>query len=144
MKKLLLLSVCYSIYFFPIPSFAQITSYGSITIIKTNVLIVKDLQQWALSLETKTKRLSQTNNFTIGYNQFSDDRKGTYVSYARRFYFSPEMNYLNFFVSPYGKIIYRDVNSDGFWLFSGPSFESTSLTAGGNLGFQSIVFKKYQ
>jgi len=142
MKKLPLLSVCFSIHLFSIPVFAQIISEDNTAIIKTNVLIIKDVQQWALSIETKTRKLTQTNNFTVGYNQFSDGRKGVYMGYGRRFYFSSELNYLNFFVSPYGKIIYRDVNSDGVWLFSGPRFESTSIVAGGNLGFQSIIFKK--
>lgn len=142
MKKLLLLSVCFSINVLSTTAFAQIIPQDYTTIIKTNVLIVKDVQQWALSVETKTKKPKQTNNYTIGYNWLSNGRTGRYAGYARRFYTPPTLNRLSFFVSPYGKIIYRDVHGEGFWLIGGPNFQSVSIAAGGNIGLQSIQFKR--
>ncbi|RYU93096.1 hypothetical protein [Emticicia agri] len=141
MKKLRFLLFCISISLFSTQAFAQLPQDYT-AIIKTNVLIFKDIQQWALLIETNTKKPKQTNNYTIGYNQLSDDRTGYYASYARRFYFPFLFEQLYFFGSPYGKVIYRDVNSDGFWYFGGPRFQSASISAGGNLGIQAIQFKR--
>lgn len=89
---------------FSTPTFAQIIGQDYTTILKTNVLIIRDAQQWSLSLESKTKRPKQTNNYTIGYNKLlsgESSRVGGYVSYARRFYTTPVFNHLHFFISPY-------------------------------------------
>lgn len=115
-------------------------------IIKTNVFIEKSLQQWTLTLETRTRLAKQTNNYTIGYNKFStfndDTRKATYAMYERRFYASPLFHHLYFFIAPYGKIVYRDVDEAGTWFTPSRYFQSVSVVVGGNAGIQSTVFKR--
>lgn len=145
MKNTQILWVYFSISVFSTPTFAQIIGQNYTAIFKTNVLIVRDAQQWSLSLESKTKRSKQTNNYTIGYNNLlsgESSRAGGYVSYARRFYTTPVFDYLYFFLSPYSKVIYRDVYEKSSWLIGGRSFQSISIVTGGSTGVQSILFKR--
>lgn len=145
MKRLRILWVYFSIGVFSTPAFAQIMAQNHTAILKTNVLIIRDAQQWSLSLELKTKKPKETNNYSIGYNLLlsgESRRAGSYVSYARRFYTPPVFKCLHLFGSPYGKIIYRNVEEEDIWFIRLPSFQSVSLVAGGNLGLQSIFFKR--
>jgi hypothetical protein len=139
MKKIQLSLVYFSINAFSTAAFAQIIPQDYTTIIKTNVLIVKGIQQWALSVETKTKKPNQTNNYTIGYNRLLEngERVGVYAAYGRRFNAPPKFNFLHFFSSPYGKIIYRDVRYDYSWFSNSNHFKSISIIAGENLGLQA-------
>lgn len=145
MKNMHIFWMYFSISLFSIPALAQIMAQNHNAIIKTNVLIIKEAQQWSLSLESKSSKPKQTNNYTIGYNKLlsgESSRTGAYVSYARRFYTSPVFNHLHFFISPQGKIIYRNVDEENIWFIRLPSFKSVSIAPGGNLGVQSILFKR--
>lgn len=114
--------------------------------LKTNVLQTRKAKQWTLTFERRAPDFRNSHNFTIGYNDFhwkeGDSRKGVYLMYERRFYALPTFNKLNFFIAPYGKVVYRDVYEKGGAIFRELNFRSFSVVGGGIVGFQTLIDKR--
>lgn len=134
----------------PFSAQAQLIPDGHHSILQTNLLQTRNWQQFTVSLERKIKNKVQTNTYTLGHNlryNYEDRkyfRKSFYAMYERRFYLSPPiLDYLHFYIAPYGKLVYRDANEGfhGFFL-SGYDFRSVSLVGGGKSGVQCNIFKR--
>lgn len=132
--------------FLPLKGFSQQFLDNYQFLLKTNVLNVKNAQQWDIITEFKSNHKNQTNSFEIGRNKFIDgtsQRKSVYLTYRRVFYTNPvfKNNYL--FVAPYGRIKYRDVYQKGIgsWFFEIPfrDFNSTSIITGLDVGQQTVI-----
>jgi hypothetical protein len=137
--------ICVLLFFVTFSTLAQKNFRG---IIKTNIATLKPIQQYSLSLETVTNYPKQTNCYMIGghiLGSKSDPsiRKAFYLAYKRKFYMDPVFTKNNIYISPYSKIIFRDVNEIGDGFITGDrNFSSMSIAVGGDLGVNFNLSKR--
>ncbi len=148
-----LLSALLLICLFSVNGVAQEFLQNHKILVKTNVLIDKEDQQWMLTAETKTKKLNQSNSFTVGYEYTKpswnlNKKEGAYLAYRRVFYSQPMVKCVYFFISPYSKILHRKVFEAEVpvgWYTSyrnQRNFTSNSLILGGDAGIQVVILKR--
>jgi hypothetical protein len=144
-------------------SSGQVYLQGKNGIIKTNVFILPEFQQWALTFETKTKSKYISNSFTIGHNYINQNadndinkydknefRKATYFMYQPKFHLPSISEREHFFLSPYIKYLNRKVfekvdpvTASSFYNYRGRDFDANSIAIGFNMGIEARLGKSF-
>lgn len=159
MKKLNLLIVPI-VLIISLPSIqAQESTMDRKHIIKTNVLIIPDIQQWTVFLDNLTRNNTQSNTFGLTFSKISNrdsespefsTRKSFSISYRRYFYTPPVFFKNAVFFAPYSKIAFRKVyqkgdSQGGYIIFPANhrDFTSTSVVLGLETGFQGNISERF-